>query len=42
MCDAIEKVLDEPEYNKKTAELQRLAENLKGIDNVVQIIRPYL
>jgi hypothetical protein len=29
-------------YNKKAVELQRLAEKLNGIDNVVQIVRSYL
>jgi UDP-N-acetylglucosamine--N-acetylmuramyl-(pentapeptide) pyrophosphoryl-undecaprenol N-acetylglucosamine transferase len=40
--DAIEKVLGNPEYKKKAQRLQRLAENLNGIDNVVQIVRSYL
>ncbi|MFL6482402.1 MAG: glycosyltransferase [Nitrososphaera sp.] len=42
LCDAIEKVLYDPSYNKEVIELQRLAERLNGIDNVVQIIRSYL
>jgi UDP:flavonoid glycosyltransferase YjiC (YdhE family) len=40
--DAIEKVLGDPEYKNKATELQRLAEKLNGIDNVVQIVRSYL
>jgi UDP-N-acetylglucosamine--N-acetylmuramyl-(pentapeptide) pyrophosphoryl-undecaprenol N-acetylglucosamine transferase len=40
--DAIERVLGDSSYNKKAAELQRLAEKLNGIDNVVQIVRSYL
>jgi UDP-N-acetylglucosamine--N-acetylmuramyl-(pentapeptide) pyrophosphoryl-undecaprenol N-acetylglucosamine transferase len=40
--DAIEKVLDNPEYKKKAVGLQRLAENLNGIDNIVQIVRSYI
>jgi UDP:flavonoid glycosyltransferase YjiC (YdhE family) len=40
--DAIEKVLGDPEYKKKAAGLQKLAEKLNGIDNVVQIVRSYL
>jgi UDP-N-acetylglucosamine--N-acetylmuramyl-(pentapeptide) pyrophosphoryl-undecaprenol N-acetylglucosamine transferase len=40
--DTIEKVLGNPEYKKKAAGLQRLAENLNGIDNIVQIVRSYL
>ncbi|HET6780012.1 MAG TPA: nucleotide disphospho-sugar-binding domain-containing protein, partial [Nitrososphaera sp.] len=39
---AIEKVLGNPEYKKKAAGLQRLAENLNGIDNLVQIVRSYV
>jgi UDP-N-acetylglucosamine--N-acetylmuramyl-(pentapeptide) pyrophosphoryl-undecaprenol N-acetylglucosamine transferase len=42
LCDAIERILDDPSYSKKAAELQRIAGRLKGIDNVVQIIRSYL
>jgi UDP-N-acetylglucosamine--N-acetylmuramyl-(pentapeptide) pyrophosphoryl-undecaprenol N-acetylglucosamine transferase len=42
LCYAIEKVLDDPSYNKKASELQRVAERLEGIDNVVQIIRSYV
>jgi UDP:flavonoid glycosyltransferase YjiC (YdhE family) len=40
--DAIEKILGDPEYKKKAAGLQRLAANLNGIENVVQVIRSYL
>jgi UDP-N-acetylglucosamine--N-acetylmuramyl-(pentapeptide) pyrophosphoryl-undecaprenol N-acetylglucosamine transferase len=40
--DAIEQVLGDPEYKKKAVGLQRLAEKLNGVDNVVQIIRSYL
>jgi UDP-N-acetylglucosamine--N-acetylmuramyl-(pentapeptide) pyrophosphoryl-undecaprenol N-acetylglucosamine transferase len=42
LADAIEKVLGDSDYNKKATELQRLAENLNGIDNVVKIVRSYL
>ena len=42
LADAIENVLGDLYYNKKAAELQRLAEKLNGIDNVVQIVRSYL
>jgi UDP:flavonoid glycosyltransferase YjiC (YdhE family) len=42
LADAIEKVLGDSDYNKKAAELQRVAEKLNGIDNVVQIVRSYL
>ncbi|HJU34313.1 MAG TPA: glycosyltransferase [Nitrososphaera sp.] len=39
---AIEKVLSEPDYIKKSTKLQALAKKLNGIDNVVQIVRSYL
>jgi UDP-N-acetylglucosamine--N-acetylmuramyl-(pentapeptide) pyrophosphoryl-undecaprenol N-acetylglucosamine transferase len=39
--DAIENVLLNPEYKKKAAELQKRAENLNGIDNIVEIVRSY-
>jgi UDP-N-acetylglucosamine--N-acetylmuramyl-(pentapeptide) pyrophosphoryl-undecaprenol N-acetylglucosamine transferase len=42
LADAIKKVLGDSDYNKKATELQRLAENLNGIDNVVKIVRSYL
>jgi UDP-N-acetylglucosamine--N-acetylmuramyl-(pentapeptide) pyrophosphoryl-undecaprenol N-acetylglucosamine transferase len=42
LANAIEKVLGDSSYHKKAAELQRLAEKLNGIDNVVQIVRSYL
>ncbi len=42
LADAISQVLGSPEYKIKSVELQRLAENLNGIDNVVQIVRSYL
>jgi UDP-N-acetylglucosamine--N-acetylmuramyl-(pentapeptide) pyrophosphoryl-undecaprenol N-acetylglucosamine transferase len=42
LADAIEKVLGDSHYNKKAAELQRLAERLNGINNVMQIVRSYL
>jgi UDP-N-acetylglucosamine--N-acetylmuramyl-(pentapeptide) pyrophosphoryl-undecaprenol N-acetylglucosamine transferase len=42
LADAIEKVLGDSDYNKKATELQRLAEKLDGIDNVVKIVRSYL
>jgi len=40
--EAMEKVLHNPDYNKKACELQRLAETLNGVDNIVQIVRSYL
>jgi UDP-N-acetylglucosamine--N-acetylmuramyl-(pentapeptide) pyrophosphoryl-undecaprenol N-acetylglucosamine transferase len=40
--DAIEKVLGNPEYKREADRLQRLAANLNGIENVVNIIRSYL
>ena len=40
--EAIEKVVGNPDYNKKAGELQRLAETLNGVDNIVQIVRSYL
>lgn len=40
--EAIEKVLGNPDYNKKAGELQRLAETLNGVHNIVQIVRSYL
>ena len=42
LADAIEKVLGDSHYNKKVTELQRLAERLNGIDNVVKIVRSYI
>jgi UDP-N-acetylglucosamine--N-acetylmuramyl-(pentapeptide) pyrophosphoryl-undecaprenol N-acetylglucosamine transferase len=39
--EAIQKVLSNPAYNKKAGELQRVAESLNGIDNIVQIVRSY-
>jgi UDP-N-acetylglucosamine--N-acetylmuramyl-(pentapeptide) pyrophosphoryl-undecaprenol N-acetylglucosamine transferase len=42
LADAIEKVLGDYDYNKKATELQRLAERLNGIDNVVKIVRSYI
>ena len=41
LADAIEKVIGDSDYNKKATELQRLAERLNGIDNVVKIVRSY-
>jgi UDP:flavonoid glycosyltransferase YjiC (YdhE family) len=40
--NAIEKVLGNPDYKKRATGLQGLAENLNGIDNIVQIVRSYL
>jgi UDP-N-acetylglucosamine--N-acetylmuramyl-(pentapeptide) pyrophosphoryl-undecaprenol N-acetylglucosamine transferase len=40
--DAIEKVLGNPDYKKRAMGLQRLAEKLNAIDNIVQIVRSYL
>lgn len=42
LVDAIKKVLDDSDHIKKAAELQRVAEKLNGIDNIVQIVRSYL
>jgi UDP:flavonoid glycosyltransferase YjiC (YdhE family) len=42
LAEAILQVLANPKYKSKAVELQRLAENLNGIDNVVQIVRSYL
>jgi UDP-N-acetylglucosamine--N-acetylmuramyl-(pentapeptide) pyrophosphoryl-undecaprenol N-acetylglucosamine transferase len=42
LANAIEQVLGDSNHNKKAAELQRLAEKLNGIDNVVKIVRSYL
>ncbi len=42
LADAILQVLGDTRYKNKAAELQRLAENLNGIDNVAQIVRSYL
>ncbi len=42
LANAIEKVLGDSDYNKKAAELSRIAEKLNGVDNVVQIVRSYL
>ena len=42
LADAIERVLGDSDYNRKAARLQRLAEKLNGVDNVVQIVRSYL
>jgi len=42
LAGAITQVLSNPEYKKKTAELQQMSEKLNGIENVVQIIRSYL
>lgn len=42
LADAISQVLSNPEYKSKVVELQRLAEKLNGIDNVVQTVRSYL
>jgi UDP-N-acetylglucosamine--N-acetylmuramyl-(pentapeptide) pyrophosphoryl-undecaprenol N-acetylglucosamine transferase len=42
LANAIEKVLGDSDYNKKATELQRLAEKLNGIENVVKIVRSYL
>jgi UDP:flavonoid glycosyltransferase YjiC (YdhE family) len=42
LADAISQVLGNTEYKNRVAELQRLAEKLNGIDNVVRIVRSYL
>jgi UDP:flavonoid glycosyltransferase YjiC (YdhE family) len=42
LADAILQVIGNAEYRNKVIELQRLAEKLNGIDNVVQIVRSYL
>jgi UDP-N-acetylglucosamine--N-acetylmuramyl-(pentapeptide) pyrophosphoryl-undecaprenol N-acetylglucosamine transferase len=41
LSDAIEKVLADPGYKKNASELRRRAENLNGIDNIVQVVRSY-
>lgn len=40
--EAIEEILRDSEYKKKAVGLQKLADKLNGIENVVQIIRSYL
>jgi UDP-N-acetylglucosamine--N-acetylmuramyl-(pentapeptide) pyrophosphoryl-undecaprenol N-acetylglucosamine transferase len=40
--EVIEEILSDPEYKKKAVGLQKLADKLNGIENVVQIIRSYL
>jgi UDP:flavonoid glycosyltransferase YjiC (YdhE family) len=42
LADAILQVLGNHGYRHKALELQRLAENLNGIDNVVQIVRSFM
>ena len=42
LADAISQVLGDSKYKNKVAELQKMAEKLNGIDNVVQIVRSYL
>ncbi len=42
LADTISQVLGNPKYKSKAAELQMLAENLNGIDNVAQIVKSYL
>jgi UDP-N-acetylglucosamine--N-acetylmuramyl-(pentapeptide) pyrophosphoryl-undecaprenol N-acetylglucosamine transferase len=42
LADAISQVLGDSKYKNKVAELQKMAEKLNGIDNVVQIVRTYL
>jgi UDP:flavonoid glycosyltransferase YjiC (YdhE family) len=42
LANAIGHVLGDSNYNKKAAELQRIAEKLNGIHNVVKIVRSYL
>ena len=42
LADAILQVLGNHGYRHKAVELQSLAENLNGIDNVAQIVRSYL
>jgi UDP:flavonoid glycosyltransferase YjiC (YdhE family) len=39
--NAIEQALGNPKYAGKAARLQSVAENLNGVDNVVQIVRSY-
>jgi UDP-N-acetylglucosamine--N-acetylmuramyl-(pentapeptide) pyrophosphoryl-undecaprenol N-acetylglucosamine transferase len=41
LAEAISQVLGNTGYKNKAVELQRLAENLNGIDNIVRIIRSY-
>lgn len=42
LADAISQVLGDSKYKNKVVELQKMAEKLNGIDNVVQIVRSYL
>lgn len=42
LADAILQVLDNHEYKNNVTELQKMAEKLNGIDNIVQIVRSYL
>lgn len=42
LADAISQVLGNPDYKKKALELQKMAENMDGIDKVTEIIRSYL
>lgn len=42
LASSISEVLGNPQYRRKAAELQKMTENLNGIENVVQIVRSYL
>ena len=42
LADGISHVLSRPEFKKKAEELQRIAEKMDGINNVLQIVRSYL
>jgi UDP-N-acetylglucosamine--N-acetylmuramyl-(pentapeptide) pyrophosphoryl-undecaprenol N-acetylglucosamine transferase len=42
LADAVTQVLANPGYKNKAAELQQLAENLNGIDNIARMARSYL
>jgi UDP-N-acetylglucosamine--N-acetylmuramyl-(pentapeptide) pyrophosphoryl-undecaprenol N-acetylglucosamine transferase len=42
LADAISQALENQAYRKKALELQKMAENMDGIDNVTQIIKAYL
>jgi UDP-N-acetylglucosamine--N-acetylmuramyl-(pentapeptide) pyrophosphoryl-undecaprenol N-acetylglucosamine transferase len=42
LASSISEMLGNPQYRRKAAELQKMTENLNGIENVVQIVRSYL
>ena len=42
LADAIAQALGDPGYRSKARELMKMAENLNGIEKVVEIVRSYL